>query len=305
VVWLTGELDMEATETVRPDTPGNAAEFRDPFFARFSLRPGPKALDLPGDVRKTYSFPTLYKDVGCAIGIFLCDYGAARALMPSPKLIPLKMPKGRTAVIFSCYEYRQVFEVWPYNEIAMTIPVMANASVHLPVLPLVASGLFPRFGYHVFSMPVTSKENQLRGNTYWGLPKVTQRIDIERSGSGSSEDCVTRAFESDGRSYFELRVPTGGTPTDFDVRGYLYPALDGKVLKAETRFKGRFNVTKHLGTLLERNKKPDREYLILGDGPSAKPLRDLGIEPHPLQFRYTPSMNAAFDLPIEGFDIER
>jgi hypothetical protein len=31
----------------------------------------------------------------------------------------------------------------------------------------------------VFGMPVTSRENQLRGNKLWGLPKVTQQIDIE------------------------------------------------------------------------------------------------------------------------------
>jgi hypothetical protein len=50
---------------------------------------------------------------------------------------------------------------------------------------------------------------------------------------------------------------------------------------------------------------PDREYLTIGDGPSAAPLRALRIEPHPFQFRYTPSMNAAFDLPIDGFEIDR
>ena len=288
---------MDATTTVRPDRPSNDDRFRDPFFARFKLRPAPAPLDLGDGIVKRYPFPTLYHDVGCAIGIFMCDYGAARALMPDPKIVPVRMPRGRSLVIFSCYEYRHVLQVWPYNEIAMTVPVLANPRLAPPVLPMLASGLFPRFGYYVFGMPVTSKENQIRGNKIWGLPKVTQPIDIERRGA----DCVTTAREADGTAYLELTIPTTGTPTDFDVEGHLYSKLDGRILKSRTCFKGAFAVTKHMKALWRRDLAPDREYLKLGPGPSAQPLRDLGIEGQPFQTRYTPGMNAAFDLPIEGF----
>jgi hypothetical protein len=211
------------------------------------------------------------------------------------------MPRGRTLVIFSCYEYRNVLEVWPYNEIAMTIPVMANARVRPPVLPMLASGLFPRFGYYVFGMPVTSRENQLRGNQLWGLPKVTQQIDVARTDG----EALTTAREDDGTPYFELRVPTDGTPTDFDVKGWVYSRLDGRMLKAATCFKGRFWVRKYMKTLFRKGLQPDRPYLTIGSGPSAKPLRELGIEPHPFQFRYTPSMNACFDLPLSDWEIAR
>jgi hypothetical protein len=278
--------------------PDNEDRFGDAFFKRFTLRSRP--LDLGDGVVKTYPFPTLYHDVGCAIGIFLADYQAARALMPHPKIVPVAMPRGRTLVIFSCYEYRQVLKVWPYNEIAMTIPVMADAGFRPPILPMLVPPLFSRFGYYVFSMPVTSKENQLRGNQLWGLPKVTQDIDIETRG----DQCVTTAHESDGTPYFELRVPTSGKPTEFDVSGHLYTRLDGRIAKAQTCFKGRFAVTKHMRTLWKRGEKPDRDYLTLGAGPSAAPLRALGIEPQPFQLRYTPSMNAAFDLPLADFKLD-
>ena len=292
---------MQANLTVRPDKPANDDQFGDPFFRRFTLRPSDKPLALEGGIEKTYPFPTLYHDVGCAIGIFLCDYDAAVALMPHRRILPVRMTRGRSLVIFSCYEYRQVLQVWPYNEIAMTIPVMANATLRPPVLPMLLSPLFKRFGYHVFSMPVTSRENQLRGNRLWGLPKVTQQIDIDVAGG----DCVTKACESDGTPYFTLRVPTSGAPTEFDVTGSLYSALDGRILKSRTAFKGRFNVTKHMRALLTRDLSPDREYLTLGDGPSAKVLRELRIESQPFQFRYTPSMNAAFELPQRGFEIDQ
>ncbi len=288
---------MQATTSVRADRPANDDQFGDPFFKRFTLRPAATPLDLGDGIVKSYPFPTLYHDVGCAIGIFMCDYQAARALMPHPKIVPVRMTRGRTLVIFSCYEYRQVLQVWPYNEIAMTIPVMAGARLAPPVLPMLADRLFPRFGYYVFGMPVTSKENQIRGNKIWGLPKVTQDIDIERRG----DDCVTVAKEADGTPYFTLAVPTRGAETEFDVSGHLYSKLDGRILKSRTCFEGRFAVTKHMGVLARRGVAADRAYLTLGAGPSAAPLRALQIEPLPFQLRYTPSMNAAFDLPIPGF----
>ncbi len=291
---------MQATREVRSDAPDNQGEFEAPFFKRMTLRPARAPLALENGIEKRYLFPTFYGDVGCAIGIFMCDLEAARAIMPHPQLEPVRMPRGRTLVIFSCYQYRQVMGVWPYNEIAMTIPVLANARVRPPVLPMLASQLFPRFGYYVFGMPVTSRENQLRGNRLWGLPKVTQQIDIERVGT----QCVTTAREDDGTPYFELSVPTTGTPTDFDVESWVYSQLDGKIKKAKTCFKGRFWVEKHMGTLLTKGKQPARPALTIGSGPSARILRDLQIEPHPFQFRYTPSMNAAFDLPVDNFEID-
>jgi hypothetical protein len=292
---------MQASLKVRPDMPANEEKFGDLFFRRFTQRNAPEPLALEDGIAKAYPFPTFYGDVGCAIGIFMCDWAAALAMMPHPSIRPVRMTGGRSLVIFSCYEYRQVLRVWPYNEIAMMIPVMANAGFSPPVLPMLASGLFPRFGYYVFAMPVTSRENQLRGNKLWGLPKVTQAIDVDASG----EDCVTVARESDGAAWFTLRVPKAGVATDFDVRSHLYSKLDGKILKSQTCFKGSFNVTKHLRALWKKGLAPDREYLTIGAGPSAQPLRDLGIEPHPFQFRYTPSMNAAFDLPIAGFEVDQ
>ena len=288
---------MEPTRTVRSDSPDNDSFFRDTFFRRFALRP--HTLELEGGVTKTYPFPTFYADVGCSIGIFFCDYAAAERLMPHPLIKPVRMPRGRTLVIFSCYEYRHVMRVWPYNEIAMSIPVMANASFSPPVLPMLVSDAFKRFGYYVFGMPVTSRENQLRGNKLWGLPKLTQAIDI----ASTNGVCTTVAKGDDGAPYFTLRVPTSGKATLFDVRGHLYSKLDDRILKARTCFFGRFNVTKYMRTLLAPNSPSPRQWLELGAGKDAETLRSLRIEPHPFQFRYAQSMSACFDLPIDGFDI--
>jgi hypothetical protein len=173
---------------------------------------------------------------------------------------------------------------------------MVDPGTNVPVLPMILP-IFKKFGYYVFSMPVTSLENQIRGNKIWGLPKVTQEIDMREEGG----DCVTTAFEESGESYFELRVPMAGSKTAFDVKSNLYSKLNGKLLQAETNFKADFNVTKHMNLLFKTGVKPDRQYLKLSDTPSGRVLKGLQMEEHPFQFRFAKGMNSCFDLPRPEF----
>jgi hypothetical protein len=171
---------MKAMTEITPDLLDNGDQFKNSFFSRFDLRYAPKPLQLNETVTKNYLFPTLYGDVTCAIGIFMCSYEKAEKMMMHPAIKPVRMPRGRSLVVFSCYIYNKVLGVAPYNEIAMTIPVMVDPGINVPVLPMIAP-IFKNFGYYVFSMPVTSYENQIRGVKIWGLPKVVQQIDLDLS----------------------------------------------------------------------------------------------------------------------------
>lgn len=286
---------MTPNYSIEPDLLRNEADFTDDFFQRFTLRPNKQPLQLTDKISKDYQFPTFYGNVTCAVGVFLCDYEKAQAMLPHPKMKPVAMPRGRALVTFSCYEYQQVLGVAPYNEIAMTIPVMIDPAVNIPVLPMIVDG-FKKFGYYVFHMPVTSLENRIRGNDIWGLPKVVDTIDISVNGGYST----TKATDEQGNGYFSLKVPTSGKATDFDVRSNIYSKLNNQLLQSPTQFKGPFNVTKFMDRLWKKGGE-DTGVLALGDGPYADMLRGLDIEPQPFQFRYAHHMNACFDLPNEGY----
>jgi hypothetical protein len=273
----------------------NAASFSDPFFQRFEVRPAPQPLELRKGLSKTYSFPTFYADVMCAIAIFLCDAGRAEAILPHPSMKPVRMPGGRAVVLFSCYQYRNVMGLAPYNEIAMTIPIMVGAGYTPPLLPLVMD--FKKKGYYVFSMPVTSLENQIRGVKIWGLPKIVEEIEISTEGS----HCTTVARDERGAAYFELSVPKAGASKHFDEAGHLYSMLDGQLLKSRTNFKGDFTVTTNPSQLWQKGRRADAPALKLGSSPRADVLRDLQIEEAAFQFRYAESMNSCFDLPLEDW----
>jgi len=287
---------VKPTRRIGPGLLDNAGAFQDDFFQRFNLRRAPEPLRLNTRVSKDYLFPTLYGDVTCAVAVFLCSYEKAQRRMLHPRIQPVRMTRGRSLVVFSCYEYRQVLGVAPYNEIAMTLPVMVDPGVNVPVLPMLLP-VFRNFGYHVFSMPVTSLENQIRGLRIWGLPKVVQEIDIfEKDG-----DCVTIGKEESGEPYFELRVPVEGTPTEFDVCSNLYSRLGDRLLQSRTCFRATFHVTKHMELLLKKGVRPEKPCLTLGDTPSGRALRELEIEPHPFQLRFARRMSACFDLPDPDF----
>ncbi|HOX28820.1 MAG TPA: acetoacetate decarboxylase family protein, partial [bacterium] len=265
-----------------------------PFYKRFNLRPPEVKLD--DKITKTYQSPTMYADVTVGIGIFLCSLEGAKRIMPHPKMQPVTMGGGRSLVIFSCYEYKHVMGVPAYNEIAMTIPILVNPALNIPILPMLKDKAFREFGYYVFSMPVTSKENMLRGHNIWGLPKVVQEIDLyEKDGF-----CVCAANEESGEPYFELSIPTSGEKVEFDVSSNLYSKFENRLLQSETNFKAAFNVNKYFKQLFTKM-KPDKPYLKIYDTPSGKVLKGLGIDEHPFQFRFAKHMTACFDLPNKSY----
>ena len=272
----------------------NEDKFQDPFYKRFQLKK--RKVRLTNTMEKEYDFPTLYGDVTCAQAIFLCSLKAAQSLMPHPAVRPVRALKNHAVMAVSCYEYRNVLGIPPYNEIAFTIAVDVEKEKSPVLLPLMRNSYS---GYFVFSMPVTSRENCLRGNNIWGLPKVTQEIDIDISGS----EALVTAFEG-GREYFRLRVPKKGKLTPMNETTYLFPKLNGVVHKAETNFKADFLIAKNLGVLLNPKKNPPKPFLTIGDTPCGHILKNLELSPLPLQLRYAEHMTACFDYYDESYELK-
>jgi len=282
------DTNLKITEQLVP----NEDKFNNDFFKRFKLRHRDTPLQLNDTVAKNYLFPTFYADASCSIAIFHCDYKAAKAMMPDPSMEPVKMTKGRSLVIFSCYEYRNVMNVAPYNEIAMTIPVMTDGGINIPVLSMLLGDKQKKFGYYVFNMPVTSLENRIRGRKIWGLPKDTECIDIEQDGQFST----IKASIDGAEPYVELKVPMTGSSQNFDIKSNLFSVLDNSRLTSMTQFEGQFAITKNMATLFKKSPTTSIGTLKIGQGPKADQLRALKIEGQAFQFRYSQSMNACFDL---------
>jgi hypothetical protein len=129
------------------------------------------------------------------------------------------------------------------------------------------------------------------------LPKVVQEIEI-----GSDQNfCHVSAKESDGKTYYKMKVPVSGTETHFDVSANLYTVQNKTLRQSETSFKGDFKMVKHMDRLFKSGGTPQEQYLEIFDTPSGRVLRELDIDPNPFQFRYCSSMSSCFDLPKKNF----
>ncbi|MDR1393740.1 MAG: acetoacetate decarboxylase family protein [Bifidobacteriaceae bacterium] len=284
---------MDILEEFDGTTLQNDAQFQGDFYKRFKLTP--RQIQLTPELLKEYQFPTFYGDVTCAQAIFLCSYDAALELMPHDKIKPVRARSDKAVLALSCYEYKHVMGIPPYNEIAFTIAVEVDKPKSRVLLPL----MFDSYsGYFVFSMPVTSRENCLRGNEIWGLPKVTQRIDIENNAA----EIITTAFE-DGEEYFRLRLPKSGRPTPMDQTSYLYSKLNGRILKSQTCFQADFRITKNMAVLARPSRPPAAPFITLGQTPGAELLKKLRIIPNPLQLRWAEHMSACFDYYDQSYEL--
>ena len=286
---------MKATWDIPQEMLDNRTLFNNDFYKRFTLRKALQPLQLNESVTKDYLFPTFYGDVNCAVAVFMCSYEKAAALIAeqlSPMIVPVKMTKGRALVAFSCYEYKNVMGVRPYNEIAIAIPVMVDPCCNVPVLPMITDS-FSRFGYYIAGMPVTSKENTIRGRGIWGLPKVTQDIDIYREDGNR----IVKAMDNKGDVYLSLKISMDGIPTEFDVSSFLYSQRGGRLLQNRTDFRATFNVKKNMHLLFRKGAKAENPCIELGDTSFAPMLKRLDIEEIPFQTRYAEHMSACFDLP--------
>ncbi len=290
------EEQMETTWDLPETLLDNKSDFNNDFYNRFNLRKGDNPILMDEGIKKDYLFPTFYGDVTCAMGIFFCSYKKTAQLIKEKlgsQVKPVKMGKGRALVAFSNYEYKKILGVRPYNEIAVAIPIMVNPGfINPPVLPMVMDS-FSRFGYYIAAMPVTSNENTQRGHKIWGLPKVTQPIDIYRE----KEDCITVAKESNGEEYLKIRVPMKGKAEKFDVTGNLYSRLNNELKQSETNFTGTFNINKNMNLLFKKGVIPEKPFIEIGDSQSGKLLKNLEIEPYPFQLRYAENVSSCFDLP--------
>jgi hypothetical protein len=130
-----GEENMKILNSFDGSLLANEDKFQDNFYKRFQLVK--RKVRLTDTIEKEYQFPTLYGDVTCVQAIFLCSYEAALRLMPHGKVRPVRARRDRAVMAVSCYEYKNVLGIPPYNEIAFTLAVDVDKAKSPVLLPLV------------------------------------------------------------------------------------------------------------------------------------------------------------------------
>lgn len=277
---------------ITPTINENYNVFTEDFFAPYKSKQTNYTIELTDQITKTFKFPTLFKGTENGLGIFLCSYDKLKKHMPNPDMDPVRMPGNRAVFAISCYKYTNIQEMMPYNEISFTVPIVMKGALNIPFFTLAAKKLYSSFGYYVFSMPVNSAENNIRGHKIWGLPKFNTMIDITNKDGMFS----TKIFDGD-KPYIELSYPTTGGNKQFNENLSILSVKDGKLLKASVTYNGDFKVNTNLGIAFNKIKMEDSPFIKLYDTPRGKILMDLEIDPVPFQTRYSGNVLSVLNLP--------
>lgn len=116
-----------------------------------------------------FDIPIFYYRDDLFLGFFTGNYKKIRELLPSSKLQPIQIIPGRAMVGIMGFNYIET-SIGPYGEIGMGIPVVFDATI-IPVLPLLLESYYPRFGFFVIHLPVTTIRARDAGIGVWGYPK--------------------------------------------------------------------------------------------------------------------------------------
>lgn len=230
--------------------------------------------------------PIRYWRTDCFMGVFTADQDAVRALLPSDRLRPVRLPRGRAAVAVVGYNYLET-SVGPYGEIGIS-PLCTIDRDAPPVLGL-ASGYLHGFGGFVAHLPVTSIIACEAGRRIWGYPKfvadmafesfperqsVTLResgeeilqLEVRRSGRVALERAPLTTFTVKDDRLIRTTVPT---------RAYVATGLRGGELALGTHSVARGLADLDLGTtpLVTRTYLTHTAILPAGEdlGPSDRP----------------------------------
>jgi hypothetical protein len=217
----------------------------------------------------TFTLPIYYYRDDFFLLALTADRDRVAAMLPSPRLHPVRLPGGRTIVVVAAMNYLET-SIGPYGEVAVSALVVHGPRAPWTPLPAIRESNCPGFGNLVLHLPVTNRAARDAGRGEWGYRKFVADMDFQITPR--FKEC--RLAEG-GRHILTLRVTSRGRLVQ--ERGPLvtYSVRDGELLKTNVVNRG----------VYRRAWFPRDSLLELGEHPVSESLRALKLSPKPLQAR--------------------
>jgi hypothetical protein len=241
--------------------------------------------EMPWGQRSFFIPVVFYYDTMRLDTFFLAPRGKLQALMPSPRMHPIRVTPWHGIVTISTMEFRDT-DLGPYNEVAISIPfTMDKAS------PLFAGILRKSRGepnIYIHRLPVTSEIARDSGVEFAGYPKFLAGIKFEKQA-----DWITCHLAEADQTILTLagrRLETHQVPRS---RVNFFTTRNGRILRSTGISNER---------LLARSKDRSHVRLELGDHPIAQELRELELG-RMLAYQYVPQYQSILSPALESFAI--
>jgi hypothetical protein len=234
------------------------------FFA--STRPGTE-VELRGT---TYELPILYFRDDMSALFFTADAKKVKAVMPSDRLYPVRLPGGRALVGIVTFNYLET-TIGPYGEVGVVALAVHGTRQPVPAIPALLESGYPGFGMVVLHLPVTATVARDGGRGQWGYTKFI--ADMKFSITPEFMECE---MGDRGTHILTQRVERGGVFRRDTKPIVTYSVLEGRLIQTTIPQRGVYRM----------KLRPRSSFLELGDHEVAASIKELGIGLRPVMTRY-------------------
>jgi hypothetical protein len=123
--------------------------------------------------------PVFYYDIMSMSVRYLAPAERVKALLPSPRLQPLRVTPGQSVVSLTLFAYRDS-DVGPYNEVSFSVPVTLDKAS--PLFTGILSKAPTSLGVYVRQMPVSTEIARAVGVFFAAYPKFLAEIEYDQDG---------------------------------------------------------------------------------------------------------------------------
>jgi hypothetical protein len=233
---------------------------------------------------RTIHVPIFYQDAGLFGATFLTPLNTVQALLPSPRMKPLRITPWHTLTTITAYEYRDC-DLGPYNEVAIGFPITISdktPTLLADLLRLLGSELTA----YVHHLPVTTEIARDVGIEFANYPKFLAEIDYE-----TKDNWLHCRLSEAGSHILTLSVRQPALKAAGRSRLHSITTRAGRILRLEF-----ISSERQMGTARDRS----GAVLQLRDHTISRELRELHLG-RPFSVYYAPSFQAVLSPVIESY----
>jgi hypothetical protein len=234
-----------------------------------------------------FNMPVFYYDVTTVIAAFLTPLNKVQALLPSPRMKPLRATPWHAVTVIACFEYRDC-DAGPYNEVAVSFPFTLDHSARVltGLMHHIAKGPMT----YVYKLPVTTETARHFGVDFYNFPKFIANVEFSRDAGW-----IHCHLAEGGHDIFTLSSKLLPVKPANRWRFDCFSRRDDRMLRSEVTVNVREQV-------ISRN--PAHVKLEFGDHKLAQELRDLKLS-RMVHLQYLPACQTILSSVVESYEMNK